>query len=315
MNVVAYTSSLNGKDSLARCVAALLEQTYLVREVIVVDNRSTDGTQRERFPDRVQLICHLRNLGTSGAAATAFEYALTQGYDWIWVLDQDSVPHQDALERLVRLYETLPPSLGNRVGVLSSVVLLGENTDLLLAHHITPGGGRLIPIDLARAYQEVDTTIWSGSMYRLEAVRRVGLPRFGLDGYWQDFALDMGDIEFGYRIKQAGYSVLVSPSSLIDHCLGDLTVSQVLGRRIHTSQHRAFRRYLAFRNMVYFWLYLNRERRLLPTTLFLGSRLCRTICAIVLIENQRGAKILACLRGVWDGLRGKLSGRFRECGS
>jgi GT2 family glycosyltransferase len=310
LNVVAYTSSLNDKKALRRCIDALLAQTYPLREIIVVDNRSSDGTSGEAFPEKVTLICHLRNLGTSGAAATAFQYALANDYKWVWVLDQDSIPRRDALERLVEFHQSFPPKDQTNIGILSSLVILDPERSLLYTIRLTPRGPRLVKVDPTSRYCECDATIWSGSLYRLEAVKKVGFPRFGVQGYWEDFCLDYGDIEFGYRIKQAGYKVLVHPSSKIDHCVGKISQASLLGRRVYTSNHPPFRRYLSFRNTVNFWLYIHPDRQLFPVLLFLAYRLSMTISTILLIEDNRTAKIWACIKGAWDGLRKKLHYRF-----
>jgi rhamnosyltransferase len=310
MNIVAYTSSLNQKAALRRCIRALLDQTYPVREIIVVDNRSSDGTPLEAFPEKVTLVCHLRNLGTSGAAATAFEYAFAAQYDWMWVLDQDSVPRKDALEKLVTLYESFTPEFQKQIGVLSSLVVVDPREELVYGHLLTRRGAKLIRLDQGAPYCESDTTIWSGSLYRVEAAKTAGLPRFGTKGYWEDFGLDMGDIEFGYRIKRAGFRVVVHPSSIIDHYVGDITEVNLGDRRLFTSNHPPSRRYLSFRNMVYFWLYIHADRHLLPVIFFLIWKLCKTMITIVVMEDSRNAKLWACMEGACDGLFKKLHRRY-----
>ena len=161
-----------------------------------------------------------------------------------------------------------------------------------------------IPQD--RAYFESDTTIWSGSLYNLEATKQVGLPRFGPGGFWEDFGLDMGDPEYGYRIKRAGYTVLVHRGSIIDHRIGHITKTTLFGRTFVTSHHPAFRRYLSFRNLVYFWLYIHPDRKLLPVLLFLLSRLVKEIIRIAVLEKNARVKICACTIGAWDGIRKNL---------
>src|SRR5262245_34932678 len=57
--------NFNGGEFLADCLERILAQTHPAAEIIVVDNRSTDGspaTILERFPD-VRLIESTRNTG------------------------------------------------------------------------------------------------------------------------------------------------------------------------------------------------------------------------------------------------------------
>jgi len=192
VNIVAYTSSLNDKSALKRCIHALLNQTYSVSEIIVVDNGSSDGTTLETFPDKVTLICNAKNLGVGGAVATAIQYALTKNYDWIWVLDQDSVPRKDALFKLVELYNSFPPALQKQTGVLSSLCVYPGIKKEVHGTLLTPMGKRSVRVAPKELYYECDATIWSGSMYSLHSVRKVGLPRYGMQGYWDDFGMDWG---------------------------------------------------------------------------------------------------------------------------
>jgi rhamnosyltransferase len=310
MKIAAYTSSLNSKDALNACIQALLDQTYPVPEIIVVDNRSSDGTTLQAFPPQVTLLCHLRNLGTSGAAATAFEWALERNYDWLWVLDQDTIPRKDALEKLVARYESFDTESRHRVGILASLVILDPSAEFSIVHLLTARGTRHIRIPQDGEYRECDTTIWSGSLYNLDAVKRVGFPRFGTKGYWEDFCLDWGDLEFGYRIKRAGYRVIVEPKSVIGHRIGKVTQATVLGRKVFTSNHPPFRRYLSLRNMVYFWLYIHPERGVLTVIGSLLSTLGKTVATILLAEGDRRTKVWACLRGAWDGVFKRLHCSF-----
>jgi len=80
----------------------------------------------------------------------------------------------------------------------------------------------------------------------------------------------------------------------------------LLGRTIYSTNHHAFRRYLYFRNQVYFWLYTYKGRRVSRVALTIGRSLLSQTAKIVLIEEDRLAKIWAMLRGIWDGVFKKL---------
>ncbi len=310
MNIVAYTSSLNGKAALKACIESLKAQTYPIREIIVVDNRSTDGSSEETYPPEVTLICHLRNLGTSGAVGTAFEYAERKGYDWIWVLDQDTIPKSDALEKMVELYRGFDEEERSKIGVISSEVVLKPSDIVVHGRQLTPGGVRPTYVKPGQVYYECDATIWSGSLYNMEAVKKVGPPRFGERGCWEDLSLDYGDLEYSYRVKTAGYKVLGHTQSLIFHPVGKTKYFQFFSLKIYSTNHSAFRRYLYFRNMVYFWLYLYPNKKILTTLFFMTFRLVANLGKIFLMEGGRFNKLAASLVGVWDGLNKNLSNRY-----
>lgn len=74
-------------------------------DVFVVDNGSTDGTQayiQERFPE-VLFIQSEKNLGFGKANNIGLQYALDNGYDYVYLLNQDAWIENDTIERLVSL--------------------------------------------------------------------------------------------------------------------------------------------------------------------------------------------------------------------
>src|SRR6266550_3913975 len=106
MRVLVQVHAWNDVDVIGATLEAVLQQTLPVREIVVVDNGSIDGTADLPYQRTVTVIRHRLNLGTSGAVKTGLEYARAHGYEWLWVLDADSVPRPDALELLTELAET-----------------------------------------------------------------------------------------------------------------------------------------------------------------------------------------------------------------
>jgi GT2 family glycosyltransferase len=288
----------------------LLDQTYPLEEILLVDNGSTEGTLDRTFPEKVTIIRHSENRRTSGAVATGFEYALGKGCDWIWILDADSTPRKDALEKLVELYHRLAPEWTSQIGILSSCIEPVFNRHPIDYCALTRKGPKPVGINKDQDYCDCDATLWSGSLFNLQVVRKVGYPKCGVRGYWEDFCLDWGDVEFCYRIRQAGYRIVVHRYSIIGHPLGMPRQVSLFGQTISTTNHPAYRRYLLFRNMVYFWLHVYSDKNLLFVLLFLWSRLIIVAAKILLIEEERLAKLWASLRGTWDGFRGNMDHRY-----
>ena len=154
--------------------------------------------------------------------------------------------------------------------------------------------------------------IWSGALINLAVVGRVGLPRAGKTGCWEDLSLDYGDIEYAYRISRAGYRIVVHCDSIIDHPIGRGLHGRILGWDVYSTNHSAFRRYLYFRNLVFFWLKLYHRRNWPLLMIWFGYRFGAILFGIVFLERQRRVKIKACLLGIYDGLRGHLDRNFSE---
>jgi len=243
MKILGHIHSFNDEEVIDRSLAALLGQTYALDEILIVDNASTDGTLRRSFPDKVTVIRHLENRGTSGAVITGFEYALKKQYDWIWVFDADSAPHKHALEKLMELYHGFPSELQEQI--------------LVLAAHASGGiftrtGIKGVQPKPDQLFCECDACLWTGSLFNLAAVQKVGLPS-------PDYVLDMGEVAYGYQGKRCGYKTLVYQGNMMDHDLGGPAM-RFRTRRFGPFSFTAvelppIRCYYIVRNTIYFWLY------------------------------------------------------------
>lgn len=309
MRILIQVHTWNDADVIGTALDAILHQTLSVDEIVIVDNGSADGTAELEYPDLVTVIRHPVNLGTSGSVKTGLEYARAHGYDWIWVLDADSVPRRDALELLVRLVGTSGQNQ-DAIGVVCSSHDLTKLGQMLRGRLLTPGGPRLPKPIEDRNYITCDSVIWSGALINVAVVERIGLPRAGTVGCWQDLSLDYGDTEYTYRIHRAGYRILVHCDSIIDHPVGRGLHGRILGCDLYSTNHSAFRRYLYFRNLIFFWLRIYHRRNWPMLLVWFGYRLGVILAGIILLESERGAKLKACLLGIRDGLRGRLDGSF-----
>lgn len=310
MRILIQIHTWNDADIIGVLLDAIARQTVAVEEILIVDNASTDAIGDMSFPEIVTFVRHDRNLGTSGSVATGLGYAITEGYDWMWVLDADSVPRPRALELLMRLVRDRISAGDEKIGIVCSSHRLVKLGKTLHGRVLTPGGPRLPKIRDDRDYVDCDSVIWSGALINLAVVARVGLPRAGTQGCWEDLSLDYGDIEYSYRIHRAGYKVFVHRESLIDHPIGRGVHRRILGCDIYSSNHSAFRRYLYFRNLVFFWREIYHRRNWPMLLVWFGYRLGVTLLGIVLVEDRRGPKLAACFAGIRDGLRGRLDRSF-----
>src|SRR5712692_2771708 len=310
MKVLVEVACFNASDIVGTAINALMQQTLSVGEVLVVDNASTDGTAELTYPKFVTVLRNPLNLGICGAVVTGLEYARTHGYSWLWVLDADSRPRPYAFELLTRLVNARGPGAAREIGVVASSNYLVNLGKFDYGRVLTPGGPRLPRLLKDCDYVECDSVIWSGALINLAVVEQVGLPRVGTHGHWEDFSQDYGDTEYSYRIRNAGYAILVHRNSVIDHHLGREAHRRILGHDYYAADHPAFRRYLHFRNLVFFWLRIYRRRNWPMLLVWFGYRMSAMFAEILFLERDLGPKIKACLFGIRDGLRGRLDGKF-----
>ncbi|WP_324287791.1 glycosyltransferase [Microcella daejeonensis] len=202
--VVAY----NRRDLLIEVLQALGDQTEAPAAIVVVDNASTDDSAAVAAAagPRVELVRLERNTGGAGGFAAGLAHALEHHQpDWLWLMDDDTVPTPTALERLRATAESAGAS------VAGSRVIWTDGTDHPMN---TPRRKPFVRRDeRERAERAGGTAIRSTSFVSMlvsaAAVRRVGLP---LADYfiWND------DFEYSTRLLR-GERGIFAPESIVVH--------------------------------------------------------------------------------------------------
>lgn len=115
LRIAAAVVTYNRKELLAECISALQKQTYPV-DILIVDNASTDGTRQELeeliHQGKIQYVNTGANLGGAGGFHLAVREAVSRKYDYIWLMDDDTIPEKDALRALVQALEDTKGNFG-----------------------------------------------------------------------------------------------------------------------------------------------------------------------------------------------------------
>src|SRR6266567_7449172 len=315
MRVLAHIHTFNDADIIDRTIESVRRQTRPVDGILVVDNASTDGTIEQPSLQHATILRHGENLGTSGTVIAGMQFALEHGYDWIWVFDADSAPEPDALERLLELYTGWPQDLQDQTAALACLPY-NQVDGLPLHGSLVTQLGRVVvrPAPEERVYP-FHVTVWSGTLYRLAAVRDIGLPN-------PDYVLDWGEYEYGYRVMKAGYKAFIHQDAVMKHNVRGsqslIPVKLKVGPAcVRAYEFPAIRCYYLCRNGIYFNLYEVAKGRfdLLRGALWrIRSRrqlgLARGAVWSVLLfsmnflvrPRNHGRQIAACFRGIWHGV-------------
>lgn len=197
---IAVVVSYNRQTLLAECITALRNQTRPLDAILVVNNGSTDQTENwlRNQPDLIFVT--QENVGSSGGFNTGITWAYEHGYSWIWCMDDDGYPKENALEQLLK-------NEPHERALLNCAVLNKEDKKSFVwktGHYKT--------ID------EVDTDIipgighpFNGTLLHRAIVEKAGVPRSALF-LWGD------ETEYYYRIvKQCRFPVYTVPSSIHYH--------------------------------------------------------------------------------------------------
>ena len=126
----------NGWRDTVHCLGLLRNSTYPRYRVVVVDNGSSDASEseiRKAHPD-VRLIQTGSNLGYGAGNNIAIRRALTEGAQYVWVLNNDIQPSPECLTSLIRVMEAVP-----RLGILGPVVFNSHTGEPEPLNRFPPG--------------------------------------------------------------------------------------------------------------------------------------------------------------------------------
>jgi rhamnopyranosyl-N-acetylglucosaminyl-diphospho-decaprenol beta-1,3/1,4-galactofuranosyltransferase len=232
--VCAVVVTYNRRPLLEECLAALAAQTRAVDHVLVVDNASTDGTAdlvRERFPD-VELLAMKENEGGAGGFHEGMKRAAEGGWDWLWLMDDDTIPTTGALEALL--------SARNRINGLPEPIMLASKAVWNDGnwHPMNFVGARLssYPEFLDAGVKGLLTfrmATFVSLLVRTDAVHRYGLPH-------KHYFIWSDDIEWTARVLRSERGYLV-PDSVVHHKT----------KTAHTAPETGDKFYFAIRNGLY----------------------------------------------------------------
>lgn len=99
--VIAVVVTYNRQALLSECVAALRKQSRPLDAILIVNNGSTDGTAEWLEQQGDLFYINQSNVGSSGGFSSGINWAYKNNYAWIWCMDDDGYPKEDALEKLL----------------------------------------------------------------------------------------------------------------------------------------------------------------------------------------------------------------------
>jgi GT2 family glycosyltransferase len=204
--VAVVVVTFNRADLLGRTLDGLAAQTHEPGAVIVVDNASEDHTREVLDAHRglhLQRIHLETNTGGAGGFRAGVEAAYDQGFDRIWLMDDDVVPAPDCLAVLMAQDE--PCVMAVREDTRGHLVEKAATAfDLDSPWTIRPkrasvettyGDRHAMPERV-----EIEVMAFEGPLLRREVIARVGLPD-------DSFFIFYDDVDLALRARAAGYRI------------------------------------------------------------------------------------------------------------
>ena len=328
--IASVVVTYNRKRLLLDCLHALTGQSYPLDAIFIVDNGSTDDTPTflkqhdvlAATPDGLTdtWIHHCSiDTGTTGKGKVDIYYvrlstnrggsfgfyeglhrARELNFDWIWIMDDDSRPHEDSLSKMAAYFDR--PNIAAIVGAVrypDGPIDL-KHRGMIRYKHIFPRLQSPLP---ERKYHAEETI-------PIEAASFVGLlvnrQSIDLAGYPDPkFFLGHDDIEYCMRLAVCG-KILLVPDSVIYHAEEvKKNYKRVIffGKRFYRPPYeKLWLKYYSFRNLI--WLgkrYIKPRLRFHIEALFYYLI---HVFLILLFDDRKMRRIRFYTSSFQDGLNG-----------
>lgn len=276
------------------CIESLRRLNYRNYEIILVDNNSSDDSVAvlsSKYPDMVLLV-NKQNTGYTGGNNLALSYAERQGYDYVWLVNDDTVIESDCLNTLIKTAEA-----DKKIGLVSPIVYYYEPRTAIqyCGSYVDWEKGSIVyPPERAlnvdkRFLSGENVCLWGTALLiKRKVVKKIGYLRESLFAYWED-------TEYSLRAIKAGFRTLVCAEARIYHKSTPLEQSPI-------------------RTSAYYQYYMTRNRFIIDREYLRGRNrvslysnyiaYCLEMYALCRHYNYQDG-MDACLSGAWDALHGR----------
>lgn len=280
--VVTY----NRKKLLEENLAALRNQTYKHYSIFVIDNASTDGTEefvKSIKDDKILYFNTGKNLGGAGGFTFGLREVAKRDYQYAWIMDDDSIPKENALESLMEKAE----KINDAFSYMASLVYWTNNELFNMNIPTVKYKTKMdVRFDLASKYKimPIETSSFVGCFINMEAVKKVGLPI-------SEFFIYGDDVEYTMRLKKYAPAYLDLDSIIVHKAPSNK------GADIATAdKSRISRFYYQSRNGVYISRKNGKRLKRLKTIVV------RIVKIIMRASDNKGKRIWVLLKGSCAGM-------------
>ena len=200
----------NGQRFLEDCLSSLTRQTYANREIIFVDNGSTDSSVnyvKEKFPE-VKIVELRENTGFTGGNAAGLK---ASDGDFVALVNNDTRADDRWLENLLK-----PMLRDRRIGISASkLIIAGTECIDSAGDGMTSAGvgfnrGHGADLNTHSSLEPVFAACAAGALYRRKMIDEIGF----LD---EDFFLYDEDVDLSFRSQLAGWKCVFVPDAIVHH--------------------------------------------------------------------------------------------------
>lgn len=206
------TLNWNLKDDTIACVESVLAANVALRQIVVVDNGSTDGSVkalRTRFGPDLPIVGNETNLGFGSGMNQGIRYALSQGAASVLILNNDTIVDTEMVGVLLQAGDTV-----ERPGILGPAIYYYDAPDKIwklgdIRHRWLPMPLSVRNPSLSSPFR-VDYVTGCGMLIRRDVLERIGL-------FDERYFMYFEDADFCRRARDAGFSVWCVPQARMWH--------------------------------------------------------------------------------------------------
>jgi len=216
-SVLIIILNWNGGADTCDCLRSLANINYKNHRTLVIDNASTDNSIeliKRDFPD-TEIIRNDQNFGYAGGNNVGITIGLNNSFDYILLLNNDTVVDANFLEPLVKAMEAAPNISASQPKIFyhgepnilwcTGASFDRDALDFTLDNNKTIDCG-----DSFERITEIEICVGAAILLRSSVIREVGV----LD---RDFYLMHEESDWCFRARKKGYSCIVVPKSKIWH--------------------------------------------------------------------------------------------------
>lgn len=291
--VTAAIVTYNRLDLLKKSLKAVLSQGTNLNHVVVINNASTDDTenwlnQQAQKNKKIIVFNSKKNLGGAGGFNQAVKTFIKEtNDDFVWLMDDDTIPQKDSLDALLRFAETHKP-----IGFINSQVRWHDAKNMPSWMNINNPRAFSWPINLNDKEPgiEVVNSSFVSVLIPRDIVLSIGLPQ-------KEYFIWGDDIEYTNRAADIarGYMAL---NSIAVHESKENTIPGDIIKE--TDEKRLWRYDYEYRNRMLTSARVNKKERWQT----LKGSLTYDLPRVVLKKGvqYRGKKIKSILKGSFQGI-------------
>ena len=222
--IVLYNPDLVRLERNVKAVIAQVEEIFVVNN----GNKITDKDLKDKYiflkNKKISIINNANNFGIAKALNQIIKQCLRKKYEWVLLLDQDSVAENGLIEKMIARAD--------------------DNVSIVAPRIVDLNKRQKRTYDSDEA-EDVDMAITSGSLIRVNDCKELGM-------FDERMFIDFVDFDYCKRVRLAGKRIVRVNDAKLEHEIGKRIKRRFLWVILYPTNHHSDRVYYYGRNLEYY---------------------------------------------------------------